>query len=295
MKNLTLILKDDRLQGVKERFAQVVLLSADSLGHVWADTESVALKLQSGTGLTAIWKGSLALSEQVKPTSNDALFGVRFLTALTANTVDMNADGSLNDTLTVSLLIARPDVPDTVRLVNAVHAKDSITRSTTTLSLRLTAQDFSVAVDTVKTSLKCLVAEDEESNIRLVETDAGFYEPEKSISKTEGVATKENGKITCASKDTLIASFKDPIYGKWTRDTVFIGDNIPVTYRFLDVFSGKDLDSLAWIDSMSFRLRLTAVSPTLNKADTIRAWVFTQGGDSLSLQMVTKPEYIRSV
>ncbi len=289
--NLTLILKDDRLQGVKERFAQVVLLSADSLGHVWADTESVALKLQSGTGLTAIWKGSLALSEQVKPTSNDALFGVRFLTALTANTVDMNADGSLNDTLTVSLLIARPDVPDTVRLVNAVHAKDSITRSTTTLSLRLTAQDFSVAVDTVKTSLKCLVAEDEESNIRLVETDAGFYEPEKSISKTEGVATKENGKITCASKDTLIASFKDPIYGKWTRDTVFIGDNIPVTYRFLDVFSGKDLDSLAWIDSMSFRLRLTAVSPTLNKADTIRAWVFTQGGDSLSLQMVETGVY----
>ncbi|MFA6837034.1 MAG: VWA domain-containing protein, partial [Fibrobacteraceae bacterium] len=183
-----------------------------------------------------------------------------------------------------------PDIKDIITIKNGDSANSAIVRSTKGIGITLLSQDFTPKTDTLKASLSCLVSGDKE-DIRLIEKNSGYYETLKHISKNEYSAKKNDGYISCAANDTLIAEFKDPVYSTISRDTVAFKDSVAYSYRFLETDSIADLDSIETSTSAAFRLRLTATSPTLYKADTLEVLFFTNKGDSLWVKAVETAPY----
>lgn len=177
-----------------------------------------------------------------------------------------------------------PDVDDEIKIVS-MDEDDRISRETPYIGLTLKTQNFSFKVDTAKVKLSCLISGDIENNIKLVETKNGFFKKD-SIPKNELSAKRDNGTISCAPIDTLVAEYKDPVYKTVVYDTVIIHDSVSVTYRFLEVKDDDDLDSVETTISAPFRVRVTAESPSLNKVDTLKLILFTDQGDSIWVKAV---------
>ncbi len=186
---------------------------------------------------------------------------------------------------------AAPDVKDVLKIANADEENAPVTRSTRNIHLQLVSQNFTPGRDTVKAKLYCLVSGDVENSVKLVETGNGIFQTPNSIPKNERTPKKDNGSISCSARDTLIAEFKDPVYSTYTLDTVIIDDRIATTYQFLDPKNPEILDSAETSKSLEFRLRVTAESPTLDQADTLKVTLFTQKGDSLKVSAVETGAY----
>ena len=187
--------------------------------------------------------------------------------------------------------IRMAEVEDSITIVNGETAGDPVTRETAKLRLKLVTEDFSTGKDTVTASLSCLVSGDIESEIRLAEKSSGYYETIKSIPKNEYSAKRDDGSISCTGTDTLIAEYKDPQYGTYARDTVFLSDSVEFSYRFLDAAGKKDLDSLESGDSVKYTLRLTSVSKSIHKKDTLKVLLRTDTGDSLWVKAIETENY----
>lgn len=183
------------------------------------------------------------------------------------------------------------EVKDKVKIYNAEDQDEPVARETKEIKLSVISEDFSKKTDTVAVSLKCLVSGDEENNITLIEKSSGFYETRKNVEKDEYTAKKENGIISCASVDTLIADYKDKQFGTHARDTVFLGDTITPSYRFIDEENDNDLDSVETNTSANFRLQVTAISPSIYKVDTLKVRLYTNKGDSIWVSAVETGAY----
>ena len=184
------------------------------------------------------------------------------------------------------------DVPDTIRIVNADESVISIERETEKLNLTLVTEDFSKSTDTVKVKLSCLASGDVENNIKLVEKSSGFYETRKPISKNEYEAKIDDGKISCTGRDTLVAEYKDPLYGTYARDTVaIIRDSVEFGYKFLDKSGKNDLDSVETGDSTKFRIRVTSYSESIHVKDTLKVLLLTDKRDSLWVKAIETDVY----
>ena len=177
-----------------------------------------------------------------------------------------------------------PDVADELKIV-AMDEDQKITRETPYIGLTLKTQDFSFNVDTVKVKLSCLVSGDIESGLKLVEKKSGFFRRD-SIPKNEQSAKRDDGKISCAAVDTLVAEYVDPAYKTVVSDTVIIHDTVVVAYQFLEVKEGEDLDSVETNTKAPFRVRVTAESRSIEKVDTLKLLLFTDKGDSLWVNAV---------
>ena len=84
--------------------------------------------------------------------------------------------------------------------------------------------------------LSCLISGDVERNINLVEKHSGYYETLKPILKNENPADRDDGKISCVGRDTLVAEYVDPLYGTDAHDTVVLEhyvDDVPDTIRIV--------------------------------------------------------------
>lgn len=186
-----------------------------------------------------------------------------------------------------------PDEKDIIKIVNAEEdsADAPVTRATTLVGLTLEAQDFSVRVDTVKAKLSCLVSGDVESGVVMVEKLSGYFENRDTIPKNEWSAKKNDGKISCMPVDTLVAEFKDPVYGTYARDTVILADKDEYSYQFLEVDDDNDLDSVNTSRFAEFRLRVRGPSVSLTKVDTLKVLLFTEEGDSLWVKAVETDIY----
>ena len=183
------------------------------------------------------------------------------------------------------------DVPDTIKIVNGEKEGKEITRLTESISLSLVTEDFTSKRDTVTVSLSCLVSGDVESTVKMVEVRNGYYETQKPIAKNEYEAKKNDGKISCAATDTLVAVYKDPLYGTYARDSVFIGDDVKISYQFMDAKCKTDLDSVQTSTSANFCLKVFAPSPSLYDADTLKLTLFTDQGDSIRVEAVETDDY----
>ena len=193
---------------------------------------------------------------------------------------------------TVFIDFAVEDVPDTIKIVNADPALLSIDRETEKLKLTLVTEDFTKSTDTVRVKLSCLVSGDVENNIKLIEKKSGYYETSKSISKNEYDANVDDGAISCTGRDTLVAEYKDPLYGTYARDTVaIIRDSVDFGYKFLDKAGQKDLDSVETGDSAKFRIRVTAYSESIHVKDTLKVLLLTDKGDSLWVNAIETDVY----
>lgn len=179
-----------------------------------------------------------------------------------------------------------PDVKDVLEIVNADSSEKSITRSTTAIGLTLISQDFTKKTDTLTVKLSCLLSGDIESNIKVVEQKSGYYKTPKNISKNEYAPKRGDGKISCQALDTLVAEFKDPVYGNVTRDTVAISDEVKITYQFLASDGKTNLDSAETSDSVNFIVRVTAPSKSMYDRDTLKLKVFTDTGDTIKVYAV---------
>lgn len=186
-----------------------------------------------------------------------------------------------------------PDEKDVIKIVNAEEdsADAPVIRATTLVGLTLEAQDFSVRIDTVKAKLSCLVSGDVESDIVMVEKRSGYFENRDTIPKNEWSAKKNDGKISCMPVDTLVAEFKDPVYGTFARDTVVLADKDEYSYQFLEVDDENDLDSVNTSRFAEFRLRVRGPSASLTKVDTLKVLLFTEEGDSLWVKAVETDIY----
>ena len=184
-----------------------------------------------------------------------------------------------------------PDVPDTIWIKNGEKDTMQITRVTESIKLSLVTENFSPKKDSVTVSLACLVSGDVENNLKLMETRDGFYEMKNPIEKNEYSVKKNDGKISCAAADTMIATYKDPLYGTYARDTVILGDDISISYQFMDAKCRNDLDSVQTSTSTNFCLKVFAPSPSLYIADTLKLTVFTDQGDSLRVEAVETDDY----
>ena len=184
-----------------------------------------------------------------------------------------------------------PDVPDTIWIKNAEKDTMQITRETESIRLSLVTENFSLKKDSVTVSLACLVSGDVESDLKLMETRDGFYEMKDAIEKNEYSVKKNDGKISCAAADTMVATYKDPLYGTYARDTVILGDNIDITYQFMDAKCKTDLDSVQTSTSTNFCLKVFAPSPSLYVEDTLKLTLFTDQGDSIHVETVETDIY----
>lgn len=183
-----------------------------------------------------------------------------------------------------------PDVPDTVRIVNADSTQDSITRETNKIKLTLVTEDFSNVTDTVKVNLSCMLSGDEEK-IELYEINPGYYETRNDIPKNERSPKNGDGTISCNGLDILIAEYKDPLYGTIVRDTVDLNDPVTFSYKFLDESGKKDLDSVETGESVNFRISLTAFSESIHEIDTLDVLLLTDKGDSLRVKAIETDKY----
>lgn len=183
-----------------------------------------------------------------------------------------------------------PDVPDTVRIVNADSTQDSITRETNKIKLTLVTEDFSNVTDTVKVNLSCMLSGDEEK-FELYEISPGYYETRNSIPKNERSPKSGDGAISCNGLDILIAEYKDPLYGTFVRDTVNLDDPVEFSYKFLDESGTNDLDSVETGESAKFRISLTAFSESIHEIDTLDVLLLTDKGDSLRIKAIETDKY----
>lgn len=190
------------------------------------------------------------------------------------------------DTVKKDTVPKKPEVKDSIVIVNAESAKAKISRSTQEVSLKIWSTSFSNKVDTVTATLKCLRSGDSESDIKMVEKKNGTYENLKTIYKDEYSAKKNNGTISCEAIDTLIAEYKNPKTKKTVYDTVAIDDFVAITYQFLEEKKDNDLDSVQTSTSAKFRLRVTTTSPKVNSVDTIKVDLYTNKGDTLTVKAV---------
>ena len=183
-----------------------------------------------------------------------------------------------------------PDVPDTVKIVNADSTQDSITRETNKINLTLVTEDFSNLTDTVNVKLSCALSGDEE-NIEVVEIRPGYYETFKSVPKNERSPKSGDGAISCSGLDILIAEYKDPLYKTFARDTVYLNDPVEFSYKFLDESGKDDLDSVETGDSAKFRIHFTAFSESIHEIDTLDVLLLTDKGDSLRIKAIETDKY----
>ncbi len=192
---------------------------------------------------------------------------------------------------TVVIVYSVADVPDTIKIVSADTSKKTIGRKTDKLNLNVVTEDFSKGTDAVKAKLSCLVSGDVENDIELVEKRSGYYETRKSIPKNEKAVKKNDGTISCSGRDTLVAEYKDPLYGSYARDTVVIKDSVTFSYKFLDAEGKKDLETVESGDSAKFKIRLTAFSKSIHVKDTLDVLLYTDKGDSLWVKAIETDNY----
>ena len=187
--------------------------------------------------------------------------------------------------------LAAEDVPDSIWIKNGEKEDKEITRLTGKIKLAVITENFSMDTDTVTASLSCLVSGDVENNLKLVEVSNGYYESKKALEKNEYGVKKNDGKISCAEADTMVASYKDPLYGSTVRDTVIFADDVKTEYRFMDANCKTDLDSVQTSTLAKFCLRIQAPSPSLYVADTLKLTLFTNQGDSVRVNVVETGVY----
>ena len=187
--------------------------------------------------------------------------------------------------------LAAEDVPDSIWIKNGEKDGEQITRLTSKIKLAVITESFSMDTDTVTASLSCLVSGDVENNLKLLEVSNGYYESKKALEKNEYGVKKNDGKISCAAADTMVATYKDPLYGTTVRDTVIFADDVKTEYRFMDANCKTDLDSVQTSTSTKFCLKIQAPSPSLYVADTLKLNLFTDQGDTLRVKVVESGVY----
>ncbi len=178
------------------------------------------------------------------------------------------------------------DEKDIIKIVNGDDSGKPIVRSTKKIKLTLESQDFTDELDTLEVSLFCLESGDIESKLLLAEKKKGYYEITKSVVKNEYSPKRNDGKISCEARDTLVAEFMDPVYKTVARDTVVITESVVATYRFLDKAGKVDLDSVETSDSIAFTIRVTAEGKSTQIRDTIKVLLFTDAGDTIEVKAV---------
>lgn len=190
--------------------------------------------------------------------------------------------------LYVEALLHDQDAPDTVNVV-PVNGDSAITRNTKVVRIDVATQNFTDDVwfvdylmidmpDTPFVDVRCLKSGDEEK-LRLDWVEAGRYRTPDFL-KNEGTVVKGDGTLTCAAYDKIETEFEDFLYKVITRDTVAFGDVVPVDYKFFKEDLYRDIDSVETTE-VNFAFRVTTVSPTMDKADTIMVALFTDAGDTV--------------
>ena len=107
-----------------------------------------------------------------------------------------------------------------------------------------------------------------------------------TLYKNEKSPEVDDGNISCAANDTIVAEYRDHLYGIYARDTVVIKDAVEFSYRFMETRNDKDLDSVETESVADFRIRVTALSGTVHDVDTLDLLLFTDGEDSLWVKAV---------
>ncbi len=184
-----------------------------------------------------------------------------------------------------------PDVKDVVTIVNKESSNSPIGRTTKYVGITVNTEDFTDYVDTINVKLSCLASGDVESKVVLIEKKEGYFESRDTLFKNEYAPKKDDGKISCAARDTMVAEYKDPLFDTYTRDTVFIRDTVSYSYRFLEPKNDKDLDSVETGSVANFRIRVTALSESIHNVDTLKVLLYTDGKDSLWVKAVETGVY----
>lgn len=183
------------------------------------------------------------------------------------------------------------EVKDSIALVNVSNKNEAIARETEVISATLTTEDFSRGVDTVLVNLSCLVSGDMEENLKMVETSSGKYKLLNDMKKDERNAKRNDGRLSCTAADTIVVSYKDPMFGTTVADSAAISSMEGIEYRFMDSKCYEDLDSVLTSSTAPFCLVINMESPTLDKADTLDVILFTNTGDTLKVKAVETGKY----
>jgi len=285
-------LRDDRVRGLLPTVTlKLTAQSVDGVGNKWSDLENVTLQLQPGVGDTGVWLGSFQLAEQKNPLASDGLVGVRFVTTVVAGVPGIEANGSRQAPIQKTLIVSRPDEPDSLIIFAGEDSTRGVVRSTRLVGLELQAQDYSALVDTVLVTLACRNSGDLEENVRMVEVAEGRYRLEQFFPKGERVAYSNDGRMACAPADLLYARYSDPVTGLQVRDSVAFADQVPFAYRFVNLRDSLELDSVSQVTSAAFGVRVHTVSPTLDHIDTVWVVLRADTGDTLKVATIETAPY----
>ncbi len=178
---------------------------------------------------------------------------------------------------------------------DSIYVTEAI-RTTSQLEVKVVTQNFAndavEPIDFVNVMVMCAASGDEEK-VTLNYVDAGLYVnynlPKNEVAGKNSV--KGDGVLSCASKDSIIVLYVDPVYGDTTRYVEAFEDSVESSSQFVDG-SGKDavMDSIESFGS-EFKFHINAFSESLYEVDTLQVLLFNDQGDSVWTKAVETGDY----
>ena len=244
---------------------------------------TVTLNLVSHTGSTAVWQGSITLSDGPTITPNNTIAESYILGEVHAAVTSHNKSGTGSTVAADDLLVAYANKDAVVSIDPPGGPGVQITRTDSGVKITVVDQNISSARDTLYADLSCTESGDKVARVMLLEklpaTNPATYES-VIISKSEGTAIVD-GVLQCKAKDNIKVTYTDPVYGDTKTIQVLIDG--PVITKLYFTPSKTDttlIGSALESNSTLFNAVVLAHDPDINKINTIPVTFTTNQGET---------------
>ena len=252
-----------------------------------AETFSIPLILAKKSGSTGVWEGSLKLAARPTIKTGNDTADTYILGEVHAVVMGHSKTGTALTQVTDNLLVAFSNKVPVITIDGGVPGTKP-TREDTIVTVTITDQDFSNAIDTLYTTLSCTESNDVFLNLMLIETGAntGIYQS-KVLSKSEGARISTDGILQCFSRDNIKVSYKDPVYGDTKEEQVPLDKAVDPRIYFSSNADGTgEISSVNDLTVQSFYAVVTARTPDVTKVDNITVTFTTAQGETESFEAV---------
>ena len=253
-----------------------------------ADAEAPAMAAPVLEGGRGVWRIAVPLNESPAPVKNNGIVETYFQGQVTVTVKSHASDGATDGLdVTAKLMVAYPDLPETISIKNAADPNAPVDRNTPGVIVQINDQDNSKLQDTVFARITCTRSGDYIYSFPLFQSAPGVLQS-AVIPKAEGAA-KSDAILQCLDADQIRVTYTDEVYGAKAEDSVFWLPNGVASLSFRDA---KDtsivIDSISDKYSNYFTVMAKVPNPTVGVVDTLQI-LFTPDDifkDRLTLTLV---------
>ncbi|MBF0433098.1 MAG: hypothetical protein HQK83_17600 [Fibrobacteria bacterium] len=285
--NVYITYSDDYIPSVSVKQALVSIVNTDALGRKFSDTELISLRFIQKQGELGIWGAAVELADSPVSISGDGILQLYFkgkIMAIVATHLNGSAEILEGDSAKASLITARGNSEENLKITDPINNLEP-GRSSSLVQVCVTDQVFSEAsVDTVLLDkIECASSGDRLEDIALVQTSLAEGKYCATVLKEEAVSgTLTDDILHCQDIDNIVVVYRDPIYGTEATGQVTIMDPTITRIGFYDL-QGNPVSNWSEAEGNQLAIRLTAKSPGLYTADTLKVKLQSDSGDSLDV------------